>query len=119
MFADVPIVPYLFAVTFGMAYAILAVPATFLTSYLLGPGDYSSNYGIVNMFLCLGMSFGSPISAFIYDNTKSYYPAWIMYTFIALITLALLWLSIARFKNIKQNKQSWGGVKCTKILKSF
>lgn len=105
LFVKYPGMPYVFAVCFGIAYSILSVPPSFLTSDLFGQGAYSANYGVVNMFLCAGMAIGSPISAFIYDFTGSYRPAWLLYSGIALVILALMLVVIKSLSRYRASSQ--------------
>lgn len=112
LFVKYPGMPFVFAVCFGIAYSILSVPPSFLTSDLFGPGAYSANYGVINMFLCAGMAIGSPISAFIYDFTGSYRPAWFLYSGMALVILALMLAvikGISRYRATSQVGEMEGG----------
>ncbi len=94
-----------FSLFFGVAYTVLSIPPSCLTMELLGPEDYSANYGVITMFLCGGMALGSPISAFLYDLFGSYRAAWMMYGLLAMAVWLIISATIRQFNAKKTYKE--------------
>ena len=87
---DLPLVPQLFVAVFGLSYCIMSIPTSIITLSLFGPKEYGSIFGVVTMFLSMGIAMGSPASAVIYDLTGSYRPAWFLYCLFSLTALCIL-----------------------------
>lgn len=98
---------YLFALVFGFAYTVLSIPPSCLTMELMGPGDYSANYGVIVMFLCAGMAVGSPISAFLYDLFGSYRPAWVVYGVLSIVIWLAAFTAVYDFEMRKRCKEEF------------
>lgn len=71
----------------GIAYTSVGYPIN--TQVMFGRKDYKAVYSIVYFFTSVGSAVGSPLTAFIFDNTRSYRPAWSMWAVIMTICLAL------------------------------
>lgn len=67
------------AVLFGITTSIQVMSYTCLTNKLFGEKDYSSNLGLINTLLFLGIAIGVPLSAFIYEAFGTYKNAWTLY----------------------------------------
>ncbi len=90
--------PFLYAAvimsSIGISFATVAYPV--VTQSLFGTKDYANIYSIVTLASNLGMAFGSPVTASIYDKTGSYYTAWAAYAVLVAICIVLFLLL---FKN--------------------
>lgn len=64
------------AVLFGLTTALQVIFPAYLTLKFFGARDSVSNVGLMTTILYMGVSAGTPASAFIYDLTGSYRIAW-------------------------------------------
>lgn len=76
---------FVFAVFFGLGNALTTVPSAFLTAEIFGKKNYGVIYGLMNVFITLGMAAGPPLSGAIYDSGGSYTNAWILYMGVAVL----------------------------------
>lgn len=96
--ATVFIYIYIAVYCIGGSAATIAPPI--LTSGLFGEKDYPKLISIMNMAIGLGAVLGSTLCAIIYDFSKNYIPAWIIFFVIAV----LIWISQAM---ILKNKKTY------------
>lgn len=90
---NVKAIAYIFAGFSGMAAAIMTIPLALWTAEIFGKKDYAMIYSIMNVFLTLGVAFGSPISGFIFDAQGSYLPA--IYLWIVVLVVSMIFTLIA------------------------
>ncbi|MDO5417556.1 MAG: MFS transporter [Lachnospiraceae bacterium] len=92
------------ALLFGMTTAVQVMSSTYLTNKFFGEKEYSSNFGLINTMLFLGVSIGVPFSGFIFDTTGTYKAAWAVYAGIMILVMFALFtadtLSQKAFKEI-------------------
>lgn len=78
------------AVLFGLSTAIQVILPSYLTRKFFGARAFLSNVGLITTVLYLGVSVGTPATAFVFDRTSSYRPAWILYALLSLGAMAAL-----------------------------
>lgn len=102
--ASNPSIPWIYAVFYGMASSGASIPIAILVSKYFGSLEYATIFSVFSMVSTLGQSFGAPVMGAIYDNTGSYYGAWIMpLVFAIIITVTLVGANIFSRK-IKSDK---------------
>ena len=84
---SMPMLSYVFAVVFGLAFGTLSVFSPLLTIALFGEKEFNSIYGSVQLFFYLGPIICNPLSGVIFDTTGTYIYAWIGYCVMIAITL--------------------------------
>ncbi|MDL2215490.1 MFS transporter [Ruminococcaceae bacterium OttesenSCG-928-N02] len=72
----------------GIAFSTVAYPV--ITQDLFGSKDYTAIYSNITLASNLGMTFGSPMTATIYDVTGSYFTAWAMYAVVAAVCIVIV-----------------------------
>ena len=87
-----------FGTLFGMMCSMTTVTPPYLTALIVGRRNYSSIYGLLSLFFGLGCAFGPVLAGKIFDATKSYTPAWIVF---AVISILLALTSILSAKKAK------------------
>ena len=96
--SNIIVIGFVFLFSFGGGLATIAPP--FITGSLFGKKDYSTIYGIVTLASALGGSFSSPLVGFIYDITKNYTLAWILFMPLSLFFIFLIWVSESKAKSL-------------------
>ena len=84
-----PMLCYLFAVLFGLAYATPTMFSPLLTIASFGEKNFSKIYGSVQLFFYLGPIVCNPLSGAIFDASGSYSTAWILYGAVILFCLII------------------------------
>lgn len=74
-----------FCIIFGFASPVITVFPPLFTAKYLGRKHFAIVYGVLSIFSALGTALGTPLSGFIHDWTKSYYPAFAIYIGMAVI----------------------------------
>lgn len=92
LFADITPAAYMLAITFGLGNAIGSVMPPLLTTTFFDNRDFAKAYGVISSALQLGMTSGSLIVAFIYDQTGAYTSAWVLLLILSLVTI-ITWVS--------------------------
>lgn len=104
LFADITLVAYVLAITFGLGNAIGSVMPPLLTTTFFDNRDFAKAYGVISSALQLGMTSGSLVVAFIYDQTGAYTSAWVLLLLLSLVTMTS-WVS-AYFNGKKLNQHA-------------
>lgn len=104
LFADITLVAYVLAITFGLGNAIGSVMPPLLTTTFFDNRDFAKAYGVISSALQLGMTSGSLVVAFIYDQTGAYTSAWVLLLILSLVTMTS-WVS-AYFNGKKLNQHA-------------
>ncbi len=89
-------VAVVFNILFGLFIAVRTVLPPLMTSASLGPKHFGVIYGFLNIFTTLGTAVGVPMSGFIYDWTKSYHMAFVIYIGLGVVAAIVGVLALAR-----------------------
>jgi MFS family permease len=91
-------VAILFNVLFGLSISVRTILPPLMTSACLGPKHFGVIYGFLNIATTLGTAVGVPLSGVIYDTTRSYNYAFVLYMAIGVIAGILGLMALARKK---------------------
>ncbi len=72
-----PAVPWIYAVTVGIASCGLSVPVPILITRYFGAKDYPAIFSLITMISTFGPALSVPAMGAVYDFTGSYKPAWV------------------------------------------
>jgi len=86
MIASTPVIPWLYAMFFGLATVGFTVPVTVLVTKYFGSKDFATIFSVLSMITTFGSSIAVPFMGIIYDNTDSYDIAWILLFIFAIIS---------------------------------
>jgi MFS family permease len=103
LFSHIPAVPWIYAVSLGIASCGISVPVSILVIKYFGMKDYPTIFGIYVMIATLGSSFSVPAMGAVYDYTGSYRPAWfalLVFSIIILVCLISVEIINGRNKNV-------------------
>jgi MFS family permease len=75
----------IFGVFFGLVGSMSTVKPPYVTAKIVGLKDYSTIFGILNLFYGIGLVTGPVVAAKIYDSTGSYDKAWFAFAGLAVI----------------------------------
>ncbi len=92
----------LFALTFGLAAPISTVMPSYMIGYMFGNLDYGTIYGIMNIFITLGMAAAMPIAGAVFDMTGSMVPTWYIFMGIAVVILLMFFYLIGRQPKLRE-----------------
>lgn len=84
------LLPYGYAILFGIGGGLSSVGPSYLTKELFGNKNYSKFLGYTMGLSFIGAAFASPITGFVYDTFHQYTYAWIGYIVIAVIEALLI-----------------------------
>jgi len=91
LFAHIPAVPWMYAVSLGIASCGFSVPVSILTTQYFGTKDYPALFGVFTMITTLGPAISIPAMGAVYDRVGSYRPAWIaLLVFSAIVTVCMV-----------------------------
>jgi MFS family permease len=96
--ASVLWVAILFNVLFGLSISVRTILPPLMTSACLGPKHFGVIYGFLNIATTLGTAVGVPLSGVIYDTTRSYNYAFVLYMAIGVMAGILGLMALARKK---------------------
>jgi MFS family permease len=102
LFAQISAVPWIYAITLGIASCGVSVPVSILVIKYFGMKDYPAIFGIYVMIATIGPSFSVPAMGAVYDYSGSYRPAWItllVFSFIIAVCLITAEITYRRTKN--------------------
>ncbi|NLY51583.1 MAG: MFS transporter [Firmicutes bacterium] len=77
LLSHLPVFPWIYAVSVGLANCGLSVPLSLLITRHFGFKDYPMIFSIFTMITALGASISVPLMGAAYDYSGSYRPAWI------------------------------------------
>lgn len=80
-----------------------SVMASNATSGIFGVRDYSSIFGMVNIFYVAGMAVGPVAAGAIVDITGSYHSSWYIYGLLILVSAAIVLLAYHSRKTLQKN----------------
>ncbi len=92
----------IFAVAFGLASPIATVMPSYMIGHMFGNLDYGTIYGIMNIFITLGMAFAMPLAGAVFDKTGSMVPTWYIFMGIAVLILLAFYFLLARQPKFKE-----------------
>ena len=96
------IIVAIFAVAFGLAAPIATVMPSYMIGHMFGNLDYGTIYGIMNIFITLGMAAAMPIAGVVFDKTGSMVPTWYIFMGIAVLILLAFYYLLARQPKFKE-----------------
>jgi LPXTG-motif cell wall-anchored protein len=77
-----------------------------MVGQVYGNLDYGTIYGMMNIFLTIGMAFAMPISGAIFDKTGSMVPTWYIFMGIAVLILLAFYFLLGRQPKVKETWHS-------------
>jgi len=97
-----PIFLYLFAILFGAGWGVTAPMFMSISADLYKGKGFGLIYGIVEGVIGMGGASGAWFAGFIYDQTQSYFWAFVLAIFFNMISITLVWFVAPRkFRPIK------------------
>ena len=99
--ASVVALAFAFAACFGLGNMFASVIASNATSSIFGVRDYSSIFGMVNIFYVVGMAIGPLAAGAIVDLTDSYHISWYIYGLLILVSAATVLLAYQGRKKLR------------------
>jgi MFS family permease len=89
-------IPYFYAISFGLGYAVTAaLPPLIVADFFEGQA-YGSIFGVLFMFSSVGGACGAWFTGFLYDQVRSYVPAFIILIACTLGSLVNIWIAAPR-----------------------
>ena len=85
LLAYIPVFPWVYALSVGLASCGVSVPVSILIVKHFGFKDYPSIYSIITMVATFGQSISVPVMGAAYDYIGSYRPAWIVLLVLSVI----------------------------------
>jgi MFS family permease len=83
--------PYLYAIFFGMGYAVQAALPPLITADFFEGQGYGGIFGILMIFVGIGGAFGVWFAGFLYDQIGSYVPVFIVTILCAFFSCLNIW----------------------------
>lgn len=103
LLARLPIFPWIYAITVGVASCAMSVPVSILITKYFGTKDYPTIFSIITMISTFGPSISVPVMGAVFDYTGSYRPAWIaLFIFSFIVSICLLAAELSYRKKHKQ-----------------
>lgn len=84
-------IPYLYALFFGLGYAVMASLPPLITADFFSGSNFGKVFGIIQFVNGLGSAFGAWFSGFIFDHFKSYIPVFLIMTCLVIFSCLNLW----------------------------
>jgi MFS family permease len=84
---------YLFAVAFGLGWAVMAPMFMAVAADLFQGENFGSIYGVVEAVIGSGSAVGAWLAGFIYDKTGSYSTAFLYAAIISLVSCIFVWVA--------------------------
>lgn len=88
--------PYLYAIFFGMGYAVQAALPPLITADFFEGQGYGGIFGILMIFVGVGGAFGVWFAGFFYDQIGSYVPVFLMTILCAFFSCLNIWWAAPR-----------------------
>ncbi|MFZ7120145.1 MAG: MFS transporter [Eubacteriaceae bacterium] len=98
-----PFVAFIFAIIYGLSNPVASFPITILTSEIFGEKYYSNILPIMQATASIGSALATPIIGTVYDKFGSYNLIFIIFIFLAIVSLVITQLAYKfrpNFKNI-------------------
>ena len=89
-------IPYLYALIFGLGYAAVTALSPLVTADFFEGQAYGSIFGVLFMSINLGGACGVWFTGFLYDQTRSYVPAFTILIACTLCALVNIWIAAPR-----------------------
>jgi len=97
-------IPYFYAISFAFGYAVVtALPPLIVADFFQGKA-YGSIFGTLYMLSNIGGACGTWFTGFIFDQLKSYVPAFIFMIACILLTIVSVWMAAPRKVRIALGK---------------
>ncbi|HAR96451.1 MAG TPA: hypothetical protein DCR97_10890 [Deltaproteobacteria bacterium] len=84
---------YLFALTFGLGWAVMAPMFMAVAADMFQGRNFGSIYGVVEAVIGSGSAVGAWLAGFIYDKTDSYSVAFLYTAIVSLISCLFVWIA--------------------------
>ena len=103
-------IPYLYAIIFGLGYAAATALSPLVTADFFEGQAYGSIFGVLFMSINLGGACGVWFTGFLYDQMRSYVPAFTILIACTLCALVNIWIAAPRKIRMVPGKrsQTWG-----------
>ncbi|CFX39455.1 Major facilitator superfamily [Syntrophomonas zehnderi OL-4] len=96
----------LFVLAFAFGSPITTVYPSYVIGHLFGNLDYGTIYGIMNIFITLGLAFAMPITGAVYDKFGTMVPVWYGFMAVALVALGLFYFILSRQPKLEEQWHS-------------
>ena len=106
LLSNIPIFPWVYAVSLGIASCGISVPVSILIIKYFDYNNYAMIFSIFTMIMAFGQSISVPVMGLVYDYTGSYRYAWIAFFVFSVIILASLISVEIMSKKIKADIQN-------------
>jgi len=90
------IIPYLYAVIFGLGYSGMTALPPLITADFFEGRSYGRIFGALFILNTIGIAFGAWVGGFIHDQAGSYVPFFVGMILCALVACLNLWLAAPR-----------------------
>jgi MFS family permease len=91
-----PVLPYLYAVFFGLGYAGIASLAPLITADFFAGRAYGKIFGTLYALNGIGGAFGVWFAGFLYDQVRSYVPFFMIMIACGLFVCLIVWIAAPR-----------------------
>jgi MFS family permease len=99
-------IPYFYAIAFGMGYAVVTVLSPLIAADFFEGQSYGSIFGMLNMLNSLGGACGAWFTGFLYDQLRSYVPAFVILIACTVCALAIIWIAAPRKIRVVPGKKA-------------
>ena len=96
----------LFALAFAFGSPITTVYPSYVIGHMFGNLDYGTIYGIMNIFITMGLAFAMPVTGAVYDKIGTMVPVWYVFMGVAALVLALFYFILGRQPKLKEEWHS-------------
>lgn len=96
----------LFVLAFAFGSPITTVYPSYVIGHLFGNLDYGTIYGIMNIFITLGLAFAMPITGAVYDKFGTMVPVWYGFMAVAAVALGLFYFILSRQPKLEEQWHS-------------
>ncbi len=99
-------IPYLYALFFGLGYAVVAALPPLIVADFFEGRAYGSIFGALFVVNSIGGALGTWFTGFLYDQVRSYVPAFILMVICILCALVNIWIAAPRRIRIVPGKKA-------------
>lgn len=97
-----PIMAIIFGLVGGLICSMTTVTPPLLTSMAVGRREYSTIYGLLNVFGTAGVAFGPVVAGSIFDSTGSYNLAWYIFAGLSVVVVITTLLAMKKCKGFSE-----------------
>jgi len=104
-YISLPVLPYFYAFLFAMGYAVTAALPPVITGDFFGGSTYGRIFGTLTIANGLGGAFGAWLAGLIYDQVRSYLPAFLLVIVCFLLASYCIWKAAPRKMKTARGKR--------------